>query len=234
MRKLAIISLVLTTVATVSNSARAAEGVILLHGLCRTPASMARMERALQAEGFVVANVGYPSRRAGIEALSEAAIGGALERPELSGCSTVHFVTHSLGGILVRSYFSRHAAGRLGRVVMLGPPNQGSEIVDRLGHWWIFGKLNGPAGLELGTAADSTPNKLGALAFDCGVIAGDRSINWINSTMIAGRDDGKVSVERTRVAGMRDHLTLHAAHPFLAGTPSAIAATLRFLRNGAF
>jgi len=233
MKKLAPILLSLTTMAALSTSAPAAEGVILLHGMCRTPASMVRMQRALAAEGFVVANVGYPSRSAGIERLSEA-IGDALELPELSGCSKVHFVTHSLGGILVRSYFTRHAPGRLGRVVMLGPPNQGSEVVDRLGHWWLFGKLNGPAGLELGTPEDSTPNKLGPVGFDCGVIAGDRSINWINSTMIAGPDDGKVSVERTRVAGMRGHLTVHSAHPFIAANRSAIAATLRYLRNGAF
>jgi len=234
MTKIKSILLALTTLAAVSTSAPAAEGVILLHGMCRTPASMVRMQRALEAEGFVVANVGYPSRSAGTESLSEAAIGGALDRPELRTCTKIHFVTHSLGGILVRSYFSRHAHGRLGRVVMLGPPNQGSELVDRLGHWWLFGKLNGPAGLELGTAASSTPNRLGPLAFDCGVIAGDRSINWINSTMIAGPDDGKVSVERTRVAGMRDHLTVHSAHPFIAANRSAIAATLRFLRHGAF
>jgi triacylglycerol lipase len=226
--------LALTTMATATPSATAAEGVILLHGMCRTPASMARMERALVADGFKVANVGYPSRTAGIEALSEAAVGAALDRPELRDCSTIHFVTHSLGGILVRSYFSRHAPGRLGRVVMLGPPNQGSELVDRLGHWWLFRRLNGPAGGELGTGAGSTPNRLGPVDFPCGVIAGDRTINWINSTMISGKDDGKVSVSRTRVAGMRDHLTVHSAHPFLAANRAAIAAILRFLRHGKF
>ena len=234
MAKITTLLLVLTTMAAIPTTARAADGVILLHGMCRTPASMARMERALESEGFVVVNAGYPSRTAGIEALSEAAIGAALDRPELRDCPTIHFVTHSLGGILVRSYFSRHAPGRLGRVVMLGPPNQGSELVDRLGHWWLFGKLNGPAAAELGTAADSTPNTLGAVRFECGVIAGDRSINWINSAMIRGSDDGKVSVEHTKLEGMTDHIVIHATHPFLMRNKTSIRQTIHFLRNGQF
>jgi hypothetical protein len=117
---------------------------------------------------------------------------------------------------------------------MLGPPNQGSEVVDELGTWWIFRKLNGPAGGELGTEADSVPNKLGPVNFELGVIAGDRSINWINSCMIEGSDDGKVSVERTRVVGMKEHVVVHATHPFLMKDNTAIAHTIRFLKAGTF
>ncbi|MBK9989946.1 MAG: alpha/beta hydrolase [Verrucomicrobia bacterium] len=213
---------------------QAQEGVVLLHGMCRTAESMQKMETSLRQAGFSVLNADYPSRTALVEALSDAAIGQALANPALKDCVKIHFVTHSLGGILVRSYFKRHVEPRLGRVVMLGPPNQGSEVVDELGSWWMFRKLNGPAGGELGTGANSTPNKLGPVNFELGVIAGDRSINWINSCMITGSDDGKVSVERTKVAGMKDHVVVHATHPFLMKDKMAIDYTIRFLKTGTF
>lgn len=195
---------------------------------------MYRLERALRNAGYLTVNTGYPSRTASITQLGEKAIAEALAHPDLRGCATIHFVTHSLGGILVRSYFVRHEDQRLGRVVMLGPPNGGSEVVDRIGTWALFRMVNGPAGDELGTGRDSLPNQLGPVNFTLGVIAGDRSINWINSRMIPGPDDGKVSVERTRVAGMKEHIIVHATHPFLMKNKTAIANTLRFLKTGTF
>jgi hypothetical protein len=117
---------------------------------------------------------------------------------------------------------------------MLGPPNQGSEVVDRLRSWWLFRRINGPAGSQLGTGVDSVPNSLGPVKFVLGVIAGDRSINWINSLLIAGPDDGKVSIKRTRVDGMKEHIVVHVSLPFLMKDKSAIAATLRFVNSGSF
>jgi len=224
----------ITLAAILTMSASAKEGVILLHGLCRTKASMSKMEAALAKDGFVVDNVAYPSRSANVEPLSEAVVGAALASPRLADCSRIHFVTHSLGGILVRSYFSRHPDPRLGRVVMLGPPNQGSEVVDKLGSWWLFKKINGPAGSELGTAKETVPNRLGPVKFELGVIAGDRSINWINSLMIKGRDDGKVSVARTKVEGMKEQLVVHVTHPLLMRNDWVIESTRTFLKSGSF
>jgi triacylglycerol lipase len=212
----------------------AVEGVILLHGLCRSNSSMEEMEDRLVSLGYIVLNAGYESRSGGITELSEAAVGEALMDRRFESCSKIHFVTHSLGGILVRSYFSRHDEPRLGRTVMLGPPNQGSEIVDRLGSWWLFKKINGPAGGELGTGNESLPNQLGPVDFELGVIAGDRSINWINSMMIRGDDDGKVSVEKTKVAGMKAHLTVHATHPCMMKNEEVIGQVLSFLKFGSF
>ncbi len=218
-----------------TSAASASEHVILLHGLCRSSSSMARMQAALTAAGYVVHNIDYPSRTAAIAQLADAAIAPALAACHTQGAQKIHFVTHSLGGILVRSYFSRHTPDTaLGRVVMLGPPNQGSEVVDRLKNWSLFQEINGPAGQELGTAATSTPNRLGPPNFSVGIIAGNQSINWINSGMIAGPDDGKVSVERTKLTGMTDHLILPATHPFLMKNPRAIAQVITFLRTGAF
>jgi triacylglycerol lipase len=213
---------------------QAREGVVLLHGLARSSSSMQKMEAALQMAGYLVVNHGYPSRTASIESLSDEAIGSALKRPDLNDCAKIHFVTHSLGGILVRSYFKRHEFPRLGRVVMLGPPNQGSEVVDEIGSLQIFQSIHGPAGRELGTGNHSTPNQLGPVNFELGIIAGDRSINWINSMMIIGKDDGKVSVERTKVEGMKEHIVIHSTHPYLMKNRTAIAMTIRFLQSGTF
>jgi len=229
-----VIVLILILMIASSASAHLREGVILLHGLARTSASMEKMEAALIEDGYLVANINYPSRTAEISRLAEDTISAALQNETLRDCPRIHFVTHSLGGILVRSYFSKHTEPRLGRVVMLSPPNHGSEVVDNLKSWTLFQKLNGPSGSELGTDPDSTPNQLGAVDFELGVIAGDRFINWINSLMIPGKDDGKVSVEHTKVEGITDHIVIHATHPYLMKNPRAIRQTLAFLRTGQF
>ncbi|MBI2813629.1 MAG: alpha/beta fold hydrolase [Opitutae bacterium] len=217
-----------------TRSLASSEHVILLHGLARTSRSMRPMAKALQAAGYVVHNIDYPSRGAPIEELAVRAIASAVADCGKAGASRIHFVTHSLGGILVRQYLATHRLPALGRVVMLGPPNQGSEVVDRLGPWRLFSALNGPAGRQLGTGAGSVPNRLGPATCPVGVIAGRQSINWINSLLIPGTDDGKVSVERTRLAGMTDHLVLPCSHPFLMRDPAAIRHTLHFLAHGRF
>ncbi|HVU08644.1 MAG TPA: alpha/beta fold hydrolase [Verrucomicrobiae bacterium] len=211
------------------------EEVILLHGLCRTSRSMEKMESALTDVGYRVQNANYPSRTATIEKLADDTIGKVVANCQQNGVTKINFVTHSLGGILVRSYLARHEIANLGRVVMLAPPNRGSEIVDKLGWLFLFKWINGPAGNELGTDKNSTPNKLGAANFPVGIIAGDRSINWINSLfLIPGRDDGKVSIERTKLAGMSDHIVIHATHPLIMKNAEAIRQTIQFLRTGKF
>ena len=217
-----------------SPSLEAHEDVILLHGLCRTSRSMSVMARALTQASYNVHNVDYASRSKSIELLGEDVVGLAVADCERDGAVKINFVTHSLGGILVRSYLANHSVPTLGRVVMLGSPNQGSEVVDKLGGWWLFKKINGPAGNELGTGKDSMPNRLGAANFCVGIIAGNRTINWINSLMIPGSDDGKVSVARTKLAGMTDHIVIPSAHPFLMRNATAIRHTIYFLRNGKF
>ena len=224
----------MATVAISSPAFGAPEEVILLHGLCRTSHSMAKMERALTEAGYHVRNVDYPSRKASVQQLADDAIGKAVGDCQRDGAVKIHFVTHSLGGILVRSYLARHSIPSLGRVVMLAPPNQGSEVVDKLGRLFLFKWINGPAGSELGTGTNSTPNRLGPATFPVGVIAGDRSINWINSLLITGRDDGKVSIERTRLGGMSDHIVIHTAHPFIMRNREAIRQTIQCLRTGGF
>lgn len=210
------------------------EQVILLHGLCRSSQSMRTMQHYLQASGYQVLNLSYPSRSASIKQLSDDFIGKAIQQCVAEGASTIHFVTHSMGGILVRSYLKHHQVPQLGKVVMLAPPNQGSEVVTRLGSWKLFQWIHGPAGGELGISEQATPRALGRVDFPLGVIAGSRSINWINSLMITGTDDGKVSIEHTKIEGMSDHLVIKTAHPFIMNHHDACKQTVNFLRHSHF
>ena len=209
-----------------------ADSVVLLHGLARSDRSMSKLERALAERGYAVENVSYASTRKDIATLADEAIAPALAR--VASKTPVHFVTHSLGGILVRQYLHQHRIDNLGRVVMLGPPNQGTEVVDKLRDFPGFRFVNGEAGLQLGTGEGSVPNQLGAANFDLGVIAGTRSINLLLSSMIPGPDDGKVSVERTRLDGMRDHVEMEVTHTFMMRNDAVIEQVVHYLEHGSF
>ena len=219
-----------------ATSAAAAEEecVVLLHGLARTSNSMDKLERALRDAGFATANIDYPSREHAIEELAPEAVERGVDACRAQESRRIHFVTHSLGGILVRYYLDSHAIPELGRVVMLGPPNRGSEVVDEFGDVPGFDAMNGPAGSQLGTGEGSVPIELGPVTYPVGVIAGTASVNPILSTALPDPDDGKVSVERTRVEGMSDFVAIDSSHPFLMRNKEAIRQTIAFLRNGGF
>lgn len=208
--------------------------VILLHGLARTASSMEKMEAELQKKGYRVVNVDYESRKHPVENLAEMAVGTGLKQCREESVEKIHFVTHSLGGILVRQYLNEHRIPELDRVVMLGPPNQGSEVVDKLRDMPGFEVLNGPAGMQLGTTDEDIPRQLGPVDFELGVIAGTRSINLILSTYLPDTDDGKVTVTSAKVEGMSDFIALPVTHPMMMKNSSVIAQVLHFLEYGKF
>ena len=209
--------------------------VVLLHGLARTSSSMEEMADALAGAGFQVVNVDYPSRDFPIEELSPLAVeDGIFLCGEAAQDRKVHFVTHSLGGILVRYYFEHNDSDRVGRVVMLGPPNQGSTAADSMADWPGFDWLNGPAGAQLGKGSESVPLNLGIPDFEFAVIAGNRTIDPITSAVLEDPDDGKVSVADTKLEGMRDFRVIPVSHAYIMKDEEVIELTMRFLVTGSF
>lgn len=212
------------------------ECVILLHGMGRTYRSMHSLEQALESRGYYVANIDYPSTEFGIEDLAAQAVSDGISVCEAKGSNVVHFVTHSLGGIITRHYLETNHLDTLGRVVMLGPPNQGSEVTDALADTLFYRYAFGPAGQQLGTGADSFVNSLGPVSYPVGVIVGSEAAFFDRyfSDIIPGKDDGKVSVERAKVKGMTDFLVLPYAHPYIMEEDEVIFQTLHFLNHGSF
>ena len=210
------------------------ECVVLLHGLARTSNSLNKIESALIEAGFLVSNIDYPSTEAKVAQLSVDAVGAGINNCDSMAAEQIHFVTHSLGGILVRYYFANNKHQKLGRVVMLAPPNQGSEVVDSWKKLPGYSLLNGPAGDQLGTDEHSVPLSLGPVDFDLGVIAGNRSVNPFLSQFLPNPDDGKVSVASTKVEGMRDHLVLPVTHTLMMRNDQLINQVIYYLQHGSF
>jgi pimeloyl-ACP methyl ester carboxylesterase len=207
------------------------ETVVLLHGLLRTERSMRKLETHLEGAGYRVENIGYPSRDHTPDELVEE-LHAALTRC-CQGASRVHFVTHSLGGILLRAYLVKHELPHLGRVVMLAPPNRGSEHVDRLRDWALFRWVFGPTGAALGSDPESLPNRLPPVSFELGVIAGTKALNPLGPLLPEG-NDGTVTLGSAQVEGMRDFVAIPASHTFIMNSDLALDLTLEFLRSGRF
>jgi len=206
--------------------------VVLLHGLIRSGRSMGTMSDALEEAGYRVCNINYPSRHHSIASLAAEYVAPAVSRCFPNQTAPIAFVTHSMGGIIVRQLAVERSIPSLGRVVMLGPPNAGSALVDKFQTWWLFRKINGPAGLELGTTLESTPRRLGPANFEVGIIAGTRSQLW--SRYLEGPNDGKVSIESAALEGMKDFVEVDENHTFIMRNDEAISQTIRFLRDGTF
>lgn len=229
MIRLALLLIALASPVT-AQSGRVPECVVLLHGLARSDASLLVLEETLLAQGYRVVNSDYDSTADTVEVLAADTLPHAIRRCGLS--PRIHFVTHSMGGILLRVWIAENDLPRMGRTVMLAPPNHGSEIVDELGTIAAFEWINGPAGMQLGT--DGLPTRLGPVWPGVGIIAGTRSLNPVWSSILPGADDGKVSVASTRVAGMDDHIQMSVTHTFMMNQPLVIGEILTFLREGHF
>jgi pimeloyl-ACP methyl ester carboxylesterase len=208
--------------------------VVLLHGIAGRSLMLRRLEKALQRAGFATLNLDYASRKKPLDQLADD-IHPAIAAFAASQHGPLHFVVHSMGGLLARVYIARYRPARLGRVVMLGTPNGGSEIADRLKGIALFRAYFGPAGLQLVTTGDMALASLPPLDYEVGIIAGNRFLDPISALLLLPwPNDGRVSVASSRLADMTDHTTVKASHMGLLVHPTAVRQTIAFLRNGRF
>lgn len=207
--------------------------VIVLHGLGRTAWSMSKVERTLTEAGYNVWNKTYPSRAKNIQNLANEHISQGLNACRDQSARQIHFVSHSMGGILVRQYLQNMEIGELGKIVMLSPPNQGSELSDFLREYRLFDFIMGPAGQQLGTGSTSLPKSLAPVPGKIGVITGNKGLPLL-SKLIPGDDDGKVSVESAKLREMTDFLVVGTGHTFIMNNEEVLKEILTFLETGRF
>ncbi len=205
------------------------DDVVLLHGLGRTHLSLLLPRMRLRSRGFRPVNIRYPSRALPIEELARF-VENRLPRET---DRRVHFLTHSLGGILVRYMLGRKRPANLGRVVMLAPPNQGSQLAGRMKQNPLWLRAAGPTARQLGADADSVPKQLGPVDFELGVIAGNRPLSPL-AHLIDGENDGIVAVDEARVEGMADFLVVPRGHTFIMNDRAVLDQAIHFFRHGAF
>ncbi len=207
--------------------------VVLLHGIFRTKSSMASLERHLSGKGYDVINVDYPSCKKPIEGLVDDVRKSLLEN-KMDVSKKIHFVGYSMGGMIVRGYIKKYRPENIGRVVMLGTPNQGSEVADFIAGNFLYKRFYGPAGQQLGTDQSKFRELYGAVDYELGIIAGNFSIDPISSFFIPGDNDGKVSVERTKLEGMKDHIVISATHTFMPDNKKVKQQVAHFIEHGMF
>jgi len=210
------------------------ECVILLHGLGRTAASMKKIGKRLTESGYRVWNHTYPSCRFTIEEIAGSHIHKGLRECRDRSASRIHFVTHSLGGILVREYLQAREITDLDKIIMLAPPNLGREVADRLKKNYFFKRIMGPAGRQLGTGKNEKPESFRPIPGTIGILAGTKSCDPWFSWLFSGPNDGKVSVENTKLPEMTDFITVNHGHAFMMKCEDVIRQILYFLGNSKF
>lgn len=218
-------------------STRFSETVILLHGLGRTRHSFHKMEQVLTNQGYRVINCDYPSTRKNISTLAMDTIQSAVEKAAQYRSNKIHFVTHSLGGLLLREYLAKKEIPNLGYSVMLSPPNQGSEIVDHFKENRLFNWILGPAikGLNTSSHKKMLLKKPGE-NFTVGIITGNKTAihDSFFKRYFKSANDGKVSIQSAKLEGMKDFMVLPIDHTFIVSDDTVIKQTSYFLKNARF
>ena len=228
-----LLGLLLSASPALAEAELESDSIVILHGLGRGPWAMKILEHRLSNAGYQVYNLGYPRRADAMDAIVAEVQRQYLDS-DLTESPRVHFVTHSLGGLVLRAYLARHRPANLGRVVMLAPPNSGSEIVDTFGHWRLFRTVLGPLSPKLGTGPMDLPARLPLPDCEVGVVAGDRWINPVGPFVLPSPHDGTVSVEGTRFPEMTDHLIVPHTHTFIMNSKRVAREVIHFLRYGRF
>ena len=205
--------------------------VVVLHGLGRGKSAMRRLANSLEAAGYRAIRIGYDSLRDSPEEILKD-IGQKIDSCCLGKSPNLHFVGHSLGGLLIRAYLAKYKPANRGHVVLIGTPNNGTKIVDKLrDNWWF--QMLGPMAQKLGTDANGFSKTLGPPDYPVGVIAG-RKAGKDNEALVPGEDDGLVSIESTKIKGMSDFVIVEAGHSALRYDKNVVRHVVSFLKTGRF
>ncbi|MBD3667861.1 MAG: lipase [Kangiella sp.] len=208
--------------------------VILIHGMGRTRFSMRSLEKYFKDEGYQVINESYDSRSKTIETIAVEHIGQLLSSIDSDEYEAIHFVTHSLGGIMLRYYLSHHSINKLGRIVMIAPPNQGSEVAELYKDKLWYKLATGKPGQQLYINNNPLLEQLKPVPADVGIMIGTKSSDpWFNHAF-AGPHDGKVSVESARLPEMKDFITVDHGHTFIMNNKKVQQQIAHFLQHGIF
>jgi pimeloyl-ACP methyl ester carboxylesterase len=207
------------------------EIIDLLHGLGRSNTSMWLLASRLEDAGYYVQRVGYSSLHQNPDEILKD-ISSQINQCCQKHAQSVHFVGHSLGGLMVRAYLQNSQVDKLGRVVLLGTPNKGTEAADYFSNSWLM-EILGPTAKALGTDADSFPRSLEAPYYPVGIIAGELKSKF-NDHVIPGKDDGLVSVEATKIDDMTDFIIIETGHSRMRYNSEVADQTIEFIKNGVF
>ncbi|NCT41102.1 MAG: alpha/beta fold hydrolase [Alphaproteobacteria bacterium] len=211
------------------------ETIVLLHGILRSKMDMLALEKKFSKAGYDCINILYPSREKTLEEIAEFVDTQIKSRVAYAPDKPLNFVTHSMGGLVTRYYIATYKPENLGKVVMLSPPNTGSEFADFLSENKylapLFKNIFGPASAQLTTQYKHIDTEI---TYPLGIIAGSASLNPLAPWILEGEHDGIVPVERTKIDGMTDHITLSANHSFMMFEPKIINQALYFLENEKF
>lgn len=208
--------------------------VVLLHGIGLRAYVMKRLEFALRADGYRVVNLSYPSRKMPFEEIAGTYLPAQLLKHDVARAPHLHFVTHSLGSLVVRKLIADARPANLGRVVMIGPPNQGSTAADLAQKNALLKQFLGGNLVRLGTGEDAIVRTLGPADFDVGIIAGEMFVNPVFGKALGGKNDGAVTVESARLEGMKDFIVVPYSHTLMLWRTEVVDQTRTFLSEGKF
>lgn len=212
------------------------EHVILLHGITKSAKKMRILEQSLQKAGYLTHNINYPSTAFTLEKLAQQKLAPIVEHVSKQA-QKVHFVTHSMGGVLLRTYLMQNHPSNIERIVMIAAPNHGSEVTQFFRHWPPYQWIYGPAGQQLCITGKESIYKhieTKPLQQEIGIIAGHWTFEFWFRWLFKGRNDGKVSVSSTKLSAMKDHLTVPFSHGNIVRSQYVARQTIRFLKLGLF
>ncbi len=210
------------------------EYVVLLHGFGKSSSSLEKIADKLKKCGYRAINIEYPSRSHNISEIAEKFVLPRIAK-EIETCSKIHFVGYSMGGIITRYILEYYKPKNLGRVVLIATPNQGTEVVNSLSKYTWFKTIFGPAILDVAVNSSFLTNLPNRVDYETGVISGNLSVNPISSLFfIKGDDDGTVSIENTKLDGMKDNIIIPATHFSLLYNDVVIKEVEYFISNGCF